>query len=76
MTDLELLAEWLLLLRQERLQKAHAYALGGGDIVELKVCHHEAAIADRVYLAVRTLRQEPGRFIKEYLQREPPGENE
>lgn len=68
MRELELLGEYLLRLRGERLQLAHTMALSDDPrVVHIKACAHEAEICTRIRDAVRVLDHDPGKFIKEFL---------
>ena len=68
MQELELLGQYLLRLRQERLQQAHAHALHEtGVLVDIKIRAHEAELCSRIYAATRILAKDAGQFIKEFL---------
>ena len=68
MRELELLADYLVRLRQERLQLAHSLALSTDPrILAIKAHAHEAEICERILKATRVLADDPGKFIKEYL---------
>lgn len=67
MRDLDLLHQYLVRLRQERLQQGHAKALGDGALVDIKVCAHEAELCDRIDRALKVLANDSGKFVKEYL---------
>lgn len=68
MRDLELLGQYLLRLRQERLQQGHAKALEAeGSLVDIKVCAHEAELCSRIHAAVKVLAHDAGKFIQEFL---------
>ena len=68
MRDLDLLHQYLVRLRQERLQQGHAKALGDGALVDIKICAYEAELCDRIDRAARVLANDPGKFIKEFLE--------
>lgn len=70
MRETELFADWLALLRQEKLKLAHSYALGSGDFVDVKIAHHEAALCERTLAALAVLNRDSGRFIREFLNQE------
>lgn len=68
MRELELLGEYLVRLRQERLQQGHAAALATrADIGDIKACAREAELCSRIHAAVKTLAKDPGHFIKDFL---------
>ncbi len=68
MRELELLGEYLIKLRQERLQQAHAAALSSdAALLQIQVCAHEAELCSRIHAAVKVLASDPGKFIKEFM---------
>jgi len=68
MRDLDLMAQYLLKLRQERLQQAHAHALAPeASLGDIRICAHEAELCNRVLAAAKLLAKDTGQFIKEYL---------
>lgn len=68
MRDLDLLEQYLIRLRQERLQHAHGHALEKApDLTQIVVCAHEAELIDRIRAALKELAQDAGQFIKGYL---------
>lgn len=68
MRDLQLLDQYLIRLRQERLQQGHAGALKTApDLIQIAVCAHEAELVERIRAALKELEQDPGLFIKGYL---------
>ncbi len=68
MHELDLLNQYLLRLRAEKLQLAHAFALEPkADLIEIKVHAHEGELCTRIRDAVKVLAQDPGKFIKEFL---------
>lgn len=68
MRDLQLLGEYLVRVRQEKLELAHAFALVvHPDVIEIKVHAHEAELCGRILAAVKVLDGDPGKFIKEFL---------
>lgn len=75
MRELELLEQYLVRLRQERLQQAHAATLAAttrDDFVHVSNRAYEAELCLRVLDAVKDLRKDPGQFIAKHLQwREP-----
>ena len=71
MRDLELLGQYLLRLRQERLQQAHSKTLeAGATLLDIKVCAFEAELCNRIHAAVKVLARDAGAFIQEYLPNE------
>lgn len=68
MRDLELLGDYLLQLRRERLEMAHAEALTGADIARIRIYAHEAELCQRIRDAVKVLANDSGKFIEEYLK--------
>jgi hypothetical protein len=68
MRELELFGQFLMRLRQERLQQGHARALDpGGALFDIKVCAHEAELCTRIHAALKALALDPGKFIQEFL---------
>ena len=68
MQELELLGEYLVKLRGERLQQGHAKALGSdSSLTDIRICAHEAELCTRIRDAVKVLANDPGKFIKEFL---------
>lgn len=68
MQELELLGEYLVKLRHEKLQLAHQHALSqSSELLNIKVCAHEAELCTRIRDAVKVLANDPGKFIKEFL---------
>lgn len=68
MRELQLLNDYLVRLRSEKLQQAHARALAAdAQLFDIKVCAHEAELCDRIRGAVKVLDKDPGHFIKEFL---------
>lgn len=71
MRDLELLEQYLVRLRHEKLQAAHAAALGAQTLdvlLEIKSKASEAELTTRILGAVKVLARDSGTFIKEFLQ--------
>lgn len=69
MRDLDLLSDYLLRLRQERLQLAHAEALTAkADLGHIKVYAHEAELCTRIRDALKVLERDAGQFIEEFLK--------
>jgi hypothetical protein len=71
MRELALLEQYLILLRQDRLQQGHQAALGAvdaRDFPHIIARAHEAELVQRILVAVRALGNDPGQFIKEYLK--------
>lgn len=68
MRELELLSDYLVRLRQEKLHRAHAQALGDDPrVVHIAVTAHEAELCNRILAAVKVLAHDPGKFIQEFL---------
>ena len=68
MRDLDLLNEYLVRLRQERLANAHSLTLATNPNWPLvQVCAHEAELCTRIRDAVKVLANDPGKFLKEFL---------
>ncbi len=68
MRDLELLGEYLVRLRQERLQQGHTRALDGkSTLTDIQICAHEAELCSRMLGAVKVLAHDAGKFIEEFL---------
>jgi hypothetical protein len=75
MRDSELFGQYLVRLRQEKLQGAHAAALGASgpeDFFHVRCRAHEAELCSRIHGALKELEKDPGEFIKAHLQRERP----
>lgn len=71
MRELALFEQFLIQLRQEKLQQGHAAALAATsaeDFPHLFARAHEAELVTRVLVAVRALGADPGQFIKDYLK--------
>jgi hypothetical protein len=69
--ELELLREYLVRLRQERLQQGHAAALGATEpdaLIQIVARAHEAELVGRILAALRDLEKDPGAFIQTYLK--------
>lgn len=70
MRELELLSQYLIRLRQERLQQGHATALGAQDgsaFVAIVARAYEAELVSRILLAVKDLEKDPGLFVRNHL---------
>lgn len=68
MQELELLGDYLVRLRQEKLQSGHAKALEtGASLLDIRVAAHEAELCNRIREAVKVLAHDPGKFVKEFL---------
>ncbi len=71
MRELALFEQFLIQLRQEKLQQSHAALVSGtteGDLEWARIYAHQADFIDRVVTALRALNSDPGQFIKEYLK--------
>lgn len=68
MRDLALLEQYLVRLRQERLQQGHGHALKTApDLTQIVICAHEAELVERIRGALKELEKDPGQFVKGYL---------
>ena len=70
MQELQLLTQYLIRLRQERLQQGHASSLVAqqpGDLVAIVARAHEAELVSRILAAVKDLEKDPGLFIRSHL---------
>ena len=68
MRDLDLLEQYLIRLRQDRLQQGPEHALKTpADLTQIVVCAHEAELIDRIRAALKELAQDAGQFIKRNL---------
>lgn len=68
MRDLDLLNEYLVRLRQERLQAAHGLAIHpDAELLQIRICAHEAELCSRIREAVKVLANDSGKFMKEFL---------
>jgi hypothetical protein len=68
MQELELLGDYLVRLRQEKLQQAHAEALATAPaLAVIQARAHEAELCNRIREAVKVLANDPGKFIQEFL---------
>lgn len=73
MRELELFAQYLVRLRQEKLQQSHATLLGDlndNAIRQARTFAFEAELCSRIHGALKELEKDPGEFIKTHLQRE------
>ena len=70
MRELELFEQYLVRLRQERLQLGHQKALAATaeNVAEVRSLAHEAELVQRIIGALRELNADPGEFIKGYLK--------
>lgn len=71
MRELGLFEQYLIQLRQTKLQASHQAMIGGiteGDLEWARVYAFEAELAAQVLTALRALSNDPGLFIKEYLK--------
>lgn len=70
MRDLDLLEQYLIRLRQEKLQLGHQAALkaeGTKDFIMVANYAHEAELVERIRRALQELGKDPGEFIKRNL---------
>jgi hypothetical protein len=68
--DTELFSQYLIRLRQERLQNGHAAALNATsqrDFVHVVARAHEAELVSRILAALKDLEKDPGEFIRKNL---------
>lgn len=71
MRDLGLFEQYLLQLRQDKLQQSHATLvseLNDESLRRARVLACEADLCTRITEALRALSNDPGQFIKEYLK--------
>lgn len=71
MRDLQLLGQYLIRLRQERLQASHQQMLGARtpDAMTLACATaHEAELCTKISTALADLEKDPGQFIERYLK--------
>lgn len=71
MRDLGLFEAYLLKLRQEKLQQSHTTLISdtSDDAARrARQLAHEAELCTRITDALRTLSNDPGQFIKEFLK--------
>jgi len=69
--ELELFEQYLVRLRQEKLQRGHVQALSEDcDLLELRVLAREAEFCSRVIRALKSLATDPATFIQDNLRRE------
>lgn len=71
MRELGLFEQYLLQLRQEKLQQGHQQALAAQaleDLLHVRTSAAEAELVSRVLVALRALSNDPGLFIKEHLK--------
>jgi len=71
MRDLDLFEQYLVRLRHEKLQAAHAAALGASALevlLDIKARASEAELTTRILGALKVLTKDSGDFIKAYLQ--------
>lgn len=72
MRELALFEEYLLRLRQEKLQAGHQSALAAvdqRDFPHILARAHEAELVSRILVALRALGSDTGLFIQEYLKK-------
>lgn len=70
MRDLDLLEQYLVRLRQEKLQLGHQAALKAEstkDFIQIANYAHEAELVERIRAELKVLAHEPGEFIKRNL---------
>lgn len=69
MRDLQLLDDYLVRLRQERLQLGHLRALSAeASLAELQIYAHEAELCTRIRVAIKALEHDSGKFIEDFLK--------
>lgn len=70
MRETELFGQYLLRLRQERLQLSHATltAAQGGWAEQARLLAFEAELCSRIYGALKELEADPGGFIDKHLR--------
>lgn len=68
MHELELFGQYLLRVRQERLQQAHVRSLApDASFSDVKVCAYEAELCSRIHSALKVLDHDTGKFIQDFL---------
>ena len=68
--EFELFEQYLIRLRHGRLQQAHTRALASDcELLELRVCAHEAELCSRILVALKQLAADPASFIQDNLRR-------
>lgn len=75
MRELELFAQYLVRVRQEKLQQGHMATLaatGAQDFIHIHSRAVEAELCSRIHTALKDLEKDPAEFIKTHLQRERP----
>lgn len=66
--ELELFSQYLIRLRQFKLQAAHSRALVRDvELLELKTLAQEAELCDRINKALKELNDDPAGFVRSYL---------
>lgn len=71
MSELDLLDQYLVRLRQEKLQQSHATLIGDLNDTALRNARHlalEAELVERIRAAAKELAADPGQFIQRNLQ--------
>lgn len=69
MRELDLLSQYLLQLRAERLQYAHQLALvREPSLLDIQVAAHDAELCSRINGAVKVLARDPGKFIQDFMK--------
>ena len=71
MRELDLLRQYLVRLRQERLQQGHQHALSATDwdgLMRVSNSAHEADIVQRIIGALAELDKDSGEFLHKYLK--------
>lgn len=71
MQEIELFAEYLRRLREEKLKASHAVLLGGDSVDNLhlaRVHAFEAETIKRIAEALKLLDKDAGKFAREFLQ--------
>lgn len=67
--ELELFGQFLIRLRQSKLQQAHNRSLAAEvTLLEIKTLAHEAELCIRISSALKELNDDPGGFVRSYLQ--------
>lgn len=72
MQDLELLDEYLIEVRREKLRASHALLVSGSAAAWTEAARnaHEADLVERIRGAVRDLSKDQGVFIQKHIKRE------
>lgn len=70
MRELSLLGQYLMQLRQDKLQLSHQCLLNGAEPEKARILAHEAELVHQIREATFVLDDDPGKFLDKYLKRE------